>query len=191
MNDVKRNRIHNLAYQLREALNIETSVTLKDVVENRLGGIIEYVSDLRTNGNEIEAKIEKHKKSFKITINENMIKTRNNFAIAHELGHLFIHMGYLINDKLWNSVDEYSDSVYFRFGYSEEELEANEFAAAFQMPEDEYNNILRQNINKDTINSFDLVNSTIFKDKHSSWPLVFNQFYELANRELKTKHGDI
>ncbi|MBA7553525.1 hypothetical protein ES705_46118 [subsurface metagenome] len=152
MNDVKRNRIHNLAYQLREALNIETSVTLKDVVENRLGGIIEYVSDLRTNGNEIEAKIEKHKKSFKITINENMIKTRNNFAIAHELGHLFIHMGYLINDKLWNSVDEYSDSVYFRFGYSEEELEANEFAAAFQMPEDEYNNILRQNINKDTIN---------------------------------------
>lgn len=39
--------------------------------------------------------------------------------------------------------------------------------------------------------SFDLVNSTTFKSSEPKlWPLVFNKFYELANRELKSKLPD-
>ena len=58
--------------------------------------------------------------------------------IAHELGHLFLHMGYLVNPDKWNAIDEYYDSPKYRQGYSEEEYEANQFAGAFLMPEKEY-----------------------------------------------------
>jgi len=52
------------------------------------------------------------------------------------LGHLFLHMGYLVNPDTWGTSSEYCDSVYHRFGYSIEEAEANLFAAALLMPEE-------------------------------------------------------
>ena len=63
---------------------------------------------------------------------------RRNFTIAHELGHLFLHMGYQIDEELWKNSD---NMILNRFGNSERELEANEFAAAFLMPEKEYKRI--------------------------------------------------
>ena len=63
---------------------------------------------------------------------------RRNFTIAHELGHLFLHMGYKINQEIW----ERQEVTYFRKGDSEEEYEANEFAAAFLMPKKVYKEIM-------------------------------------------------
>jgi Zn-dependent peptidase ImmA (M78 family) len=31
---------------------------------------------------------------------------RRKFTIAHELGHLFLHMGYLLDSDLWSGQDE-------------------------------------------------------------------------------------
>lgn len=35
--------------------------------------------------------------------------------------------------------------------------------------------------------SFDLVNSTVFKEDHHSWPMVFHHFFEIITREIKDK----
>lgn len=59
-----------------------------------------------------------------------------NFTVAHELGHLFLHMGYLIGKDTWN---QQSNSHQFtRFGTNEQEHQANEFATALLMPQKEF-----------------------------------------------------
>jgi Zn-dependent peptidase ImmA (M78 family) len=143
MDSIKREKIQNFAEKVHEKLGLEIPVDLPAVCQ-QLGGEV-IGEDL---GEEIDAKIEKSGDSFRIIFNRNRPNTRNNFSIAHELGHLFLHMGYLINPERWNSVSTYTDSVYYRFGHDIEELEANEFAAAFLMPEAAY----RHEVNKSTKN---------------------------------------
>jgi Zn-dependent peptidase ImmA (M78 family) len=67
-------------------------------------------------------------------------------------------MGYIIDKNKWDTIDEYIDSAKYRLGYSEEEYEANQFAASFLMPVDEYKKFVRQKavnnkISIDTISS--------------------------------------
>lgn len=50
-------------------------------------------------------------------------------------------MGYKIDSRRWNQIN--NDS-YNRFGFSKEESQANEFAAAFLMPRDLYLKQLKQ-----------------------------------------------
>ena len=62
---------------------------------------------------------------------------RRNFMIAHELGHLFLHMGFRINDDKWNN----QMKGFYRNNDAETNYQANEFAKAFLMPEEEYGEI--------------------------------------------------
>lgn len=55
---------------------------------------------------------------------------RDNFTIAHELGHYFLH--YPHNEK---PQEEY---IFARFGNGPDEWQANRFAAAFLMPKEEF-----------------------------------------------------
>lgn len=73
--------------------------------------------------------------SFVIEVSSSQSQERRNFTIAHELGHLFLHMGYKTNDDLWESQ---ANITYHRTGISHEEYQANEFAAAFLMPKELY-----------------------------------------------------
>ena len=66
---------------------------------------------------------------------------RKTFTIAHELGHLFLHMGFIIDRNLWQTQNE---TVYRRFGTSEQEYQANEFAASLLMPQVAYKRVLDQ-----------------------------------------------
>ena len=52
-------------------------------------------------------------------------------------------MGFLIDPVVWENQD---DTVYRRFGSSEQEYQANEFAAALLMPQKEYVEVLKRNI---------------------------------------------
>lgn len=136
MDPTKRKGIQKFAEEMFNYLQVQIPVDAKEVAKKDLGGeVFETKTELPE---EIDAKIDKKGDSFRITINVNNLNTRNNFSIAHELGHLFLHMGYLVNPERWKSINKYTDSVYYRFGIEEEELEANEFAAAFLMPEKEY-----------------------------------------------------
>lgn len=65
---------------------------------------------------------------------------RRNFMIAHELGHLFLHMGFRINDDKWNN----QMKGFYRNNDAETNYQANEFAKAFLMPEEEYGEILNR-----------------------------------------------
>lgn len=52
---------------------------------------------------------------------------RDNFTIAHELGHYFLHYK-----------EEDGNKLYARYGNSSEEIQANRFAAAFLMPREQF-----------------------------------------------------
>ena len=121
MTNQKRKSIDRLAYQLRTALEVTTPVDLVEIVE-KLGGKVRILA-LRENY--ASGKVTKVDDSFEICVNPSDVDYRVRFTIAHELGHLFIHMGFLIDDTKWASVGEYIDSSYYRQGHSEEEYEAN------------------------------------------------------------------
>ena len=134
MNATKRKIIHDFAVRLRTVFQVESPVKLDELVTRLAGTIVEAKLDDGVSG-----KIEKTDGAFRITVNPQDAPNRIVFTIAHELGHLFLHMGYLVNPDRWNTLKEaYIDSVYFRSGFSEEEYEANEFAGAFLMPEPEF-----------------------------------------------------
>lgn len=125
----RRAAIHELADTIRSVLSVNPPIDMATAVK-KLGGELSY--NLTTS--DPEALVEKHGDSFRIRLRRTGRDARKRFSVAHELGHLFLHMGYIVDPKRWSQVGTYRDSVMYRFGYSEEELEAHEFAAAFLMP---------------------------------------------------------
>lgn len=95
---------------------------------------------------------------FEITIRNDLSENRRRFTIAHELGHLFLHMDYLNKEK-WQSQESFTDSPYYRGNgdYSETELQAHEFAAAFLMPKDLFIDISVENTDESGLCSIDEV----------------------------------
>ena len=138
MNRKRRQQINKLAYLVREACEIESPVDVDQAVK-RLGGYLDHVQT-----NDFEARIEKVGESFKITLCKDAYEERRRFSVAHEIGHLFLHMGYLTDPEKWRSVGTYTDSVYYRYGHNLEEYEAHEFAAALLMPRAEFIKIAQE-----------------------------------------------
>jgi Zn-dependent peptidase ImmA (M78 family) len=140
----KRKEINKLANNIRSILELEPPVDVEKAVKLLKGKIIEQELEYG-----MEAKIVKNingnDPAFFIYINPETNERRKRFSIAHELGHLFLHMGYLIDEDKWNQIDDYTDSVYYRFGHHEEEYEAHEFAASFLMPEKYFRKIAKEN----------------------------------------------
>ena len=58
-------------------------------------------------------------------------------------------MGFQVDPELWSKQD---DTIYRRFGTSEQEYQANEFAAALLMPRKEYLVVLKSNITNGRVN---------------------------------------
>jgi len=137
MTNSRRKQIDLLADTVRKACGLEVPVDVEEAV-NRLDGVlkIEFTD-------EYEAKIERTAKGFAISLAHKYSGPRRRFSVAHELGHLFLHMGYLVDEEKWSSVSDYTDSVYYRFGHTTEEYEAHEFAAAFLMPAEVFRHVAR------------------------------------------------
>lgn len=136
--------IAEIANSVRESLELECPYSPEKAIELLNGKIITSIED--TN---IDACIKKDgTDSFIIHLNKHKPKKREFFTLAHELGHLFLHMGYLLDNEKWNSFSdrEYQDSAFYRMSgidgkpgrYAQEEHEANEFAANFLMPKEEF-----------------------------------------------------
>ena len=139
MDSVLRKKINDLANDVLLAYNISTPITDIDAVVKKMGGAIHENEAL---GLFSDGRVKKEKDVFSISVPVNQNNARRNFTIAHELGHLFLHMGYKIDDELWEQSD---DKVFNRGGSSEIELQANEFAAAFLMPKAEYKKVMDDN----------------------------------------------
>lgn len=135
----RRKEINDFADRLRDALDLRVPVDVELAVE-RLGGKIAYDETLT-----YEAMIAKKGETFEIRLSETPVtEARKKFSIAHELGHLFIHMGYIISREKWERISDYKDSAMYRYGHTEEEFEANEFAAALLMPAEMFRNVAEQ-----------------------------------------------
>ena len=133
--------IDNLAEVIIKAYGITIPIHNIDAVVKRMGGSVNeqiglddlYDGTIRKTGHD----------SFSIVISPFQSQQRKAFTVAHELGHLFLHMGFQIDPVVWENQD---DTVYRRFGSSEQEYQANEFAAALLMPRKEYLEVLQHNI---------------------------------------------
>ena len=143
MNPTKRKEISSLAETIRDGLDLQTPIDVEAAVI-RLGGELREEPALEEK---MEAFVRKSGERFQIVLSADKPDTRKRFSIAHELGHLFLHMGYLVNPDMWRDARDYQDAVYFRFGYGTEEAEANEFAGAFLMPEAEFEKVAERHTN--------------------------------------------
>ena len=122
MDNSTRRMINSLAEDVLSAYNISVPIGNIDEIVEKLGGTIQkeaFFSD---------GAVEKEGNGFKIIVSPFQDEKRERFTIAHELGHLFLHMGYRTNNELW---EKQENNIYHRIGNSEKEYQANEFAAAF------------------------------------------------------------
>ena len=135
MDNSTRRMINSLAEDVLSAYNISVPIGNIDEIVEKLGGTIQkeaFFSD---------GAVEKEGNGFKIIVSPFQEEKRERFTIAHELGHLFLHMGYRTNNELW---EKQENNIYHRIGNSEKEYQANEFAAAFLMPATEYLSVLNK-----------------------------------------------
>lgn len=130
--------INNLTQDIIEAYEIQIPILNIDHVVTQLGGRIEESLNIE---NMSDGSVRKEDDHFVVYVSPFQTKERRTFTIAHELGHLFLHMGYMINSELWNRPPH---ETYYRFGDSLKEYQANEFAAALLMPKKKYKEIMDQ-----------------------------------------------
>jgi predicted transcriptional regulator len=132
VNPQRRAAIDRVAEKIRKVCGVNTPVDTERLVHT-LGGHLEEQSGL-----DYEAQIVRHNGAFTITLDRQKPSLRKTFSIAHEIGHLVLHMGFLLDRSTWERSATFTDSVYYRSGHTEEEREADEFAAALLMPRDEF-----------------------------------------------------
>ena len=152
----KRKLIGDLAEAIRDILDITNDVfDLSDAVY-RLNGKIEYFCGRTTFKVEEVVKYADHTNEndskgnlchFVIRIDKDNEKTRQRLSIAHELGHLFLHLKYPHEE--WFDLPVGVSYKRKSGKYTMAEIEANEFAATFLMPEDSFRKIAKKNINSD------------------------------------------
>lgn len=142
MNSELRKTINKIAEIIIETLGVKIPIDNLDSVVNQLGGTIIRKDEL----DGAEGKVYRNGDGFVIEIPTIDNRYREKFTIAHELGHLFLHMGYAIDESLW---EKNKDKVYLRKEVGEMEYQAHEFAAAFLMPRESFFEIMNENYNGD------------------------------------------
>jgi Zn-dependent peptidase ImmA (M78 family) len=151
MQTLSKQHIKNLAADVRNILRIEDVVLQKpfltqnnaEIVISALGGKLhqlpfnEWNSDwgdgyIRVNNNSND------EQNFDLKVyRDRFPPERNIFTIAHELGHLFLHLHY--GTEEWTQAqEEFKDASWNRKGFGKTENEADYFAACFLMPENEF-----------------------------------------------------
>lgn len=140
--------VNQMADAVRNLYGIEGPVADMEQVVRLMGGSV--VEDASMDGFS-DGRIKKTgEESFEIAVSPFQNDERKNFTIAHELGHLFLHMGYRTNLERWS---EQNNVAYYRSGNSESEYQSNEFAAAFLMPEEDYKRVMDRHTEGGMVNT--------------------------------------
>uniref|UniRef100_UPI003AB21698 ImmA/IrrE family metallo-endopeptidase n=1 Tax=Anaerostipes caccae TaxID=105841 RepID=UPI003AB21698 len=143
--------INEMANEVIRQYNITIPITNIDEVVRRMNGSIQENSAIDGFS---DGRIRKDgSSSFVIEVSPFQTVERRNFTVAHEIGHLFLHMGFMTNESRWNSQ---KNITYYRNGNLESEYQSNEFAAAFLMPEDEYERIMDKNTEGNLVNTLEI-----------------------------------
>lgn len=142
MDMLTREYINELAELIIEIYDIRVPIKNIDEIVKKLGGCVDNEKESLYDGT-----IEKvDQDSFCIKVSPYQSERRKNFTVAHELGHLFLHMGYKTNPQIWESHE--SGKKYQRSGTTEQEYQANEFAASLLMPKKKFIAELRKHTDK-------------------------------------------
>lgn len=151
MTPTRRAKIQSLAEAVRTKYELTSPVTqakMRQLVLD-LGGVLYVTETLDKDVDGRICKVNDGATKFSIEIPKHTPETRDRFTIAHEIGHLFVHMGYMTDS--WDETEsEFKDSVKHRKGRSVEESEANEFAASLLMPAREFRAAARKHLRGDT-----------------------------------------
>lgn len=123
--------IKSIAWTVREDLGLGVLVDMDDVI-GRLGGVC--VVDESMDVCEIR---KGYGDGFDVGF-EFGLNTEDSFTKAVLLGHLIIHMGFLLDEDDWESMDFYVASSRHRFNYMEDNFEAKCFAYELLIPEIEF-----------------------------------------------------
>ncbi len=131
-------RIENLGSSLRKEVDkqlkgVENVTVLLKLFVEALGGKIVGTKDpefFEVNGGSL---LIKSQGNFLIRLPMDTSPLRDNFTIAHELGHYFMH--YKKDDGV---------KLFARFGNDIKEIQANRFAAAFLMPKTEFIDVCKK-----------------------------------------------
>lgn len=135
MSDKIQRLINDLTADIIDIYDIHIPIhNINDVV-TALGGYLNENADI------CNSDVMKQNDGFIIYIPSSYSAERKQFAVAQELGHLFLHMGYKISPKLW---DNQRNMVYYESKSPLEEYQANDFAEALLMPKDVYKKMLDQ-----------------------------------------------
>lgn len=136
MSDKIQQLINDLSADIIDIYDIHIPIRDINDVVTALGGYIEEITDICSSGG-----IKKWNDGFVIYIPSFYSADKKRFAVAQELGHLFLHMGYKISPELWG---KQKNMVYYESKYPLEEYQANDFAEALLMPKDVYKKVLDQ-----------------------------------------------
>ena len=143
---IKRKNIDIAADIVRNILSLKVPISVSDlcsVINEKLPGCCMADSKLPVDA---EIKPIEQGKRFEIKYRADKPDTRILFSIAHEMGHLVLH---LLNQDGTLRENEVLQRNRER---SEKELVANEFAAAFLMPEDEFIEKCRKHMDGNKVN---------------------------------------
>ncbi len=146
-----RELINAMAYTVKEIYEIDTPISNIDSVVKKMGGEVLEDSSLDRFSDGRIKKISEN--SFEIRVSPFQSEERRNFTIAHELGHLFLHMGFQTDETQWRNQD---NIAYYRNGNSNTEYQSNEFAAAFLMPEKDYKQIMDKYTENGRVNTSEI-----------------------------------
>lgn len=142
---IDRKNIDTAADIVRNSLALKIPLSVSDLcsaIKDKLPGDCKPDTELSVDA---EIKVDQGQQ-FEVKYQSNKPDTRILFSIAHELGHLFLHLlnqdGTLKTDAVWQR----------NMAWTEQELEANEFAAAFLMPEDEFIEKCRKHMDGSKVN---------------------------------------
>jgi len=142
-----KSRIWSFAEELRKNVGLTNGFQLADLVK-RNGGEISYINFLDVD--QTDAIVVQPDSSFIIRLSSQTGSQRDNFTIAHELGHMLLH---------WPIVQKAYPGHGMRATRRVEpdnepltrcEWEANWFASAFLMPADEFETAYKKGVASDT-----------------------------------------
>jgi hypothetical protein len=135
--NISTSTIANIARSVAKKVGYESGGDLREVVR-KLGGTIVH-ENLWGGGSTDSGSIEIKDGKFEIRLAIATGPLRDRFTIAHELGHYILH--YLYRRQFLD--DPINELVAQRYGASDAEREANQFAAAFLMPQEEYESVFK------------------------------------------------
>ncbi|MCG5242715.1 ImmA/IrrE family metallo-endopeptidase [Azospirillum doebereinerae] len=130
--------VYKLAENVALQLGFEPGGDLFDALE-KLGGRLSY-KDFSGFGETDSGSLVVHGEgNFEVNLAKNTSPTRDRFTIAHEIGHYVLHFLWPRKQKI-----EITNMIAERYGSDRTEWEANWFAAAFLMPENEFRTAIAQ-----------------------------------------------